>query len=93
MHFVSNPELPLEEKKKEIDGANPFKKKISRNDDRRCNTEANEKDSCLELQSQLKQAETKLTKGKKTVSLQCNLLKNVPKIRMFSRKTTNESQK
>ena len=36
----------------------------------------------------MRQAETKLTKGKKTVSLQCNLLKNVPKIRMFPRKTT-----
>ena len=41
VHFVSNPELPKEDKKAELDGANPFKKKASRNDDRRCNTEAN----------------------------------------------------
>ena len=39
------------------------------------------------LETEVRQHETKIVKDKKTVSLQCNLLKNVPKIKLFSKKT------
>jgi hypothetical protein len=74
----------------------PFKKKISKiTEERRYYTETNEKvsefDDCL--RTEVKQVESKFVKDKKTVSLQCNLIKNVPKIKFFSKKLeakTNE---
>ncbi len=39
------------------------------------------------MKSSVKNSEIKVGKEKKTASLQCNLLKNVPKIRLFPKKT------
>jgi hypothetical protein len=41
------------------------------------------------LKTEVKQHETKILKDKKTVSLQCSLLKNVPKIKLFTKKPQN----